>query len=112
MIEKCANDSHIKNDSFSFTKLEGIEVLVQACTIDVIGIILDVGMTGSLTLKSGESRDKRQLTIGDESNVSISVTLWGSVCEAHDYQIGQIVALKGCRVSEYNGRSLNASSDV
>jgi len=69
-------------------------------------------MTGSLTMKTGESRDKRTITIGDEGNVSIGVTLWGIVCEAHDLKIGQIVALRGCRVSEYNGRSLNASSDV
>lgn len=78
----------------------------------MVGIILEVGSTGALTLKSGESRDKRLLTIGDEGNVSIGVTLWGDVCEAHDFLVGKIVALKGCRVSEYNGKSLNASSDT
>ena len=82
-------------------------------TIDVIGVILDVQETSAIIVRStGESRDKRTLTIGDESNVSIGVTLWGTVCQAHDYNVGQIVALKACRVSEYNGRSLNASSDV
>ena len=38
------------------------------------------------------------------------MTLWGDVCEAQNYQVGQVVALKACRVSDYNGKSLNASS--
>ena len=78
----------------------------------MIGIILEVGLTAPLTLKTGEMRDKRQMVIGDEGNVSINVTTWGDVCEAHDYKVGQIIAFRGCRVSEYNGRSLNASSSI
>ena len=112
MIEKCDNDAQIKGDGFSFTGLAGIEELVQNCTIDVIGVILDTGMTSTMNLKDGTARDKRMLTIGDESKNSIGVTLWGTVCEAHDYRVGQVIALRGCRVSEYNGRSLNASSDL
>lgn len=111
VVEKCENDTHIKGDGFSFTGLAGIEQLIQNCTVDVIGVILDVGMVSSLTMKDGTQRDKRTLIVGDESKISISVTLWGSACEAHDYQIGQVIALKSCRVSEYNGKSLNASSD-
>lgn len=82
------DDAHISGNSFTFTQLNAIEELVQSCNIDVIGIVLDVGPTTALTLRSGESRDKRLLTIGDESNVSIGVTLWGNVCEAHDYHSG------------------------
>jgi len=50
------------------------------------------------------------LTIGDESNSCIGVTLWGPVTEAHSFRSGQVIALKNCRVSDYNGKSLNASS--
>lgn len=42
--------------------------------------------------------------------MSINVTLWGSVTEAHKYNAGQVIALKSCRVSDFNGKSLNASS--
>lgn len=85
---------------------------MQSCTIDVIGIILEVGPTTMLNMKDGSQREKRTLTIGDEGNVSIGLTLWGNTCEAHDYQMGQICAFKSCRVSEYQGKSLNASSDT
>jgi len=63
-------------------------------------------------MKDGKSRDKRTITIGDESNICLNVTLWGTVTEAHPYRTGQVIALKSCRVSDYNGKSLNASSQA
>ena len=111
VIEKCGEDKQITSDGFSFTSFEGIEALVQNCTIDVIGIILEVGQTGSITLRSGEQRLKRTLVVGDDMKVSIGLTLWGDTCEAYQFEVGQIVAFKSCRVSEYQGRSLNSSGD-
>lgn len=96
--------------SFNFTGLEAIEELVQSHTVDVIGLIIDVGQTNSIKMRDGKERDKRTLTIGDESNKCINVTLWGPVVEAHPYRTGQVIALKSCRVSDFNGKSLNASS--
>ena len=110
VVEKCEDDDGIQSVSFTFTGLDRIEELVQAHTIDVIGVVLDVGQTSSINMRDGQTREKRTLTIGDESNVSINVTLWGSVVEAHSYQTGQVIALKSCKVSDYNGKSLNASS--
>ena len=110
VCEPCGEDDEIASVSFTFTSLDKIEELVQSCTIDVIGVILDVGPTNSINMKDGKVRDKRTLTIGDETNICIGVTLWGPVTEAHRYGSGQIIALKGCRVSDFNGKSLNASS--
>ena len=59
--------------------------MVQQCTVDVIGVILDVGLTSQLTLRDGTEKDKRLLTIIDESKVSIGVTLWGCACESHNF---------------------------
>ena len=110
MVEACDDDKAIEADGFTFTALEGIEVMVQNQTIDVIGVVLELGVTSSINLKDGSSRNKKTLTIGDEGNMSIAVTLWGELCEAHIYEIGQIIAFRGCRISDYNGKSLNASS--
>ena len=109
VVEACSEDRTIKADGYTFTSLESIEAMVGSQTIDVIGVILDLGSTGSINLKDGSTRDKRSLTIGDETNVSIGLTLWGEACEAHRYGVGQIIAFKACRISEYNGKSLNAS---
>lgn len=112
VVEPCGDDMHIKEDGFSFTELAKIEQILQNCTVDIIGILLEVGMTGSINLRDGGQRAKRTLLVGDESNLSISVTLWGDACEAQSYEVGQVIALKACRVSDYNGKSLNASSDL
>ena len=83
---------------------------MQGRTVDVIAVIFDVGQSSSITLKDGKERAKRTIVIGDESNVCLNVTLWGAVTEAHPYSKGQVIAMKGCRISDYNGKSLNASS--
>lgn len=63
-------------------------------------------------MRDGSKRDKQSLTLADESQVSIEISLWGECCTTFTLQVGQIVALKSCRVSDYAGRSLNASGDV
>lgn len=81
-------------------------------TIDVIGIVIEVGPVGNLKLKSGETREKRNLVIGDDTNFSITVTLWGDTATKLDLMQGRLVACKQCKVSEYSGRSLNGSSSL
>jgi len=76
-IQECKDDSKINQTGFSFTKIDQIQQLMANVAIDVIGIVVDVGPVGNLKLKSGENRDKRNLVIGDDTNFSISVTLWG-----------------------------------
>ena len=64
-----------------------------------------------MTLRDGNQKDKRSLVIGDESNTSISLTLWGDVCDKFDLKQGDIVAFQNCRVSDYQGKSLNSSAN-
>lgn len=109
-VMKCDDDDDIEGVSFNFTDLSEIESMVQSRVLDVIGVILNVGPMSEINLKDGKVRQKRSLTIGDESNSCIGVTLWGPVTESHRYGTGQVIAFKNCRVSDYNGKSLNASS--
>ena len=111
MIKECEEDKCILEQGFSFTNLSSIEAMVQACAVDVVGVVLDVQPIGSITLKDGSSREKRSVTIGDDSKRMIGVTLWGDVCHKELREL-QIVAFRACRISEYRGKSLNASSDV
>lgn len=111
VCEAVAEDTTIAADGYTFTSLASIEEIVQSKIIDVIGVILDVAPTTSINLRDGSMRQKRNLTIGDESHVSIGVTLWGDIAELHPFAAGQVIALKACRVSDYNGKTLNASND-
>ena len=46
--------------------------------------------------------------IADESEKSIQLTLWGANASRENFQIGQVIAVRGARVSDYNGKSLNS----
>ena len=81
-------------------------------TIDVIGVVVHSGQVGTLKLKTGETRDKRNLVIGDDTNFSITVTLWGETATKLDLKPGMMIACKQCKISEYNGKSLNGSSST
>ena len=47
------------------------------------------------------------ITISDEENYSINATIWGEGCKDSKYVEGCIIAVKGARVSDYGGKSLN-----
>ena len=86
--------------------------MVQQGTVDVIGVVLDVQPVSEISLRDGTKKDRRTVTVGDESNIMIGVTLWGEACHKADFEVGQIIAFRQCRISEYRGKSLNASSAI
>ena len=50
--------------------------------------------------------------MADDSETKITLTMWGdSMCSKYDLKTGDIIALKGARVSRFGGKSLNASDD-
>jgi len=83
--------------------------MLQECTIDVLGYIVNVGVQSTVNLRDGGTRDKIMITIGDDTNHSIDVTVWGPLSLA-PFEQGMIVAFKSTRISDYSGRSLNAST--
>lgn len=54
-------------------------------------------------------RDRRQIAIGDESGFSMMATLWGPLASSEEIEIGKVIAIKGAKVSDYGGKSLNIS---
>ena len=79
--------------------------------IDLIAVVQEVQEVRQIQMKTGELRDRKQVTFVDDTGVSIMATLWGSDMAGLDLQVGQVVAIKGARVSEYGGKSLNMGSD-
>jgi replication factor A1 len=57
---------------------------------------------GSIKIKSDSSeREKRTITIMDETGYSVAVTLWGQAASIKGLSLDNIIALKNCRVSDY-----------
>jgi replication factor A1 len=50
---------------------------------------------------------KRDVTLVDKSLAEINVTMWGTTAENFDPSGNPVVAIKGCKVSDFNGVSLS-----
>ena len=51
------------------------------------------------------------MVIADESNLCITVSLWGNNARIQNYSEGAVMGLRGARVSDYSGKSLNAGDE-
>lgn len=79
--------------------------------LDLMAVVTELQPVGTIQIKStGEMKDKRNIILADDSGLSISATLWGEEAFRDDIAVGTIVAFKGCRVSDYGGKSLNLPS--
>ena len=72
-----------------------------------------VGEKESIHLKSGQIKVRKYLTLTDDSNCSISVTLWGeAMCNRNEVRrVGEVLAVKSARASDFGGKSLNVADD-
>ena len=84
---------------------------MQQQAVDVIGVLVEVGPIGNVPLKTGVTKQRRNIMIGDESGLKIQSALWGNLASMFDMQVGQVIALKNAKVSDYGGKSLNTSDD-
>ena len=50
-------------------------------SIDIIGIVLEVTKQEAVKLKSGAEKVRKYVTLCDETNCTIAITLWGELCE-------------------------------
>ncbi|KAG2486706.1 hypothetical protein HYH03_014635 [Edaphochlamys debaryana] len=84
--------------------------------VDVAGVILAVGPLASVKRKADNSElPRRDVTIGDSSLKSITLTLWGDMATTTSAQLeGQegkaVLQVTHCRLSDYNGCSLSTLS--
>ena len=62
----------------------------------------------NLTTKAGKECVKRDIVLVDKSKSDINLTLWGSLAETFDGGSNPVVAIKGAKVSDFNGVSLSA----
>ncbi len=56
-------------------------------------------------------KDRRNVVIADESGLCITVSLWGQNARIDKYTDGQVMSIRGARVSDYNGKSLNSGDE-
>ena len=72
-----ADAGAIQRVKFNFTKLHQLPDLPAGRVVDVLGMVKEEGDVVEITTKRGDKLAKRDLTIVDESNTSVQLTLWG-----------------------------------
>ena len=112
------NGVKIKTTSFNFQKISDLEDAPQGAIVDIIGIAENINDVSTITRKDGSEAVKRSVSIKDPSNRSIEVTLWGNFASTPGEQIAAeiaasrnpVVAIKGGRVGEFNGKNISTVS--
>lgn len=106
------DDGSISNQAFDFCQINDIQEIMQMKTIDVVGIISELGDKEQVNLRSGQTKFRKYIQLVDDTEKSISITLWGEdMCDKCDLQLGDLMAIKAARCSEFGGRSLNVAED-
>jgi replication factor A1 len=115
-VEECFEDaSNLPTASFNFTPIDHLETLPKDTIVDVIGVCNSVGDLTSVTVRTTNKQiSKRDIVLLDKSGKSITCTLWGAEAEGFEATANPIIAIKGARLSDFNGVSLNSlmSSNV
>ncbi|KAL1414323.1 hypothetical protein MTO96_007567 [Rhipicephalus appendiculatus] len=90
-------------------KLESVPIsnvpdVAENSVIEVMGICSWTGDVGTVK-KRGTNKDlkKRDVLLVDESNTDILLTLWNDEAEKFDGTGNPVIAVKGARVTRYNG---------
>ncbi|CAI5756802.1 unnamed protein product [Candida verbasci] len=107
-INECFDETDVPKLNFNFVKLDQIQNLDQNSIVDVLGALKVVNPPFQITAKStGKAFDRRDITIVDETGFAIDVGLWNQTAVDFNIEEGTVVAFKGCKVSDFSGRSLS-----
>lgn len=91
-----------------FTPLDKLADVESESVINVIGVAHNVYDATSQMSKTGKEYTKRDIILVDKSLFMVRVTLWSETATKFDEsKQGHVVAIKGVRVSDFNGKSLS-----
>ncbi|KAI0811523.1 replication factor-A protein [Xylaria sp. FL0064] len=108
VIEKAEDQSSVPQVRFNFVNIAELQSIEKDSTVDVVGVLKDVGEVSQIVSKSTQKPyDKRELTLVDDSQFSVRLTIWGKTATTFNAQPESVVAFKGVKVSDFGGRSLS-----
>ncbi|KZF20117.1 replication protein A 70 kDa DNA-binding subunit [Xylona heveae TC161] len=111
VVEKSEDQDSIPQVRFNFTNIGDLQSVEKDTTIDTIGVLKEVGEVSQIVSKTtSKPYDKRDLTLVDNTNFSVRLTIWGRTATNFDVQPDSVIAFKGVKVSDFGGRSLSLLS--
>lgn len=111
ILGQAEDQNDVPQIRFNFTSIGDLQSVEKDTTIDVIGVLKEVGETSQITSKTtNRPYDKRELTLVDNTGFSVRLTVWGNTATAFSTVPESVVAFKGVKVSDFGGRSLSLLS--
>lgn len=111
VIEKAEDQTNVPQVRFNFCTIQELQNVEKDNTVDVIGVLKEVGEVSEITSKNtGKPFQKRELTLVDDTGYSVRVTVWGKTANSFDANPESVVAFKGTKVSDFGGKSLSLLS--
>ncbi|KAL1952679.1 hypothetical protein VTO42DRAFT_4453 [Malbranchea cinnamomea] len=111
VVEKAEEQDDVPQVRFNFTSISDLQSVEKGTTIDVLGILKDIGGTTQISSKTtGKPYSKRDLTIVDNTGYSVRLTVWGDMATSFDVKLESVLAFKGVKVSDFGGKSLSLLS--
>ncbi|KAF2734725.1 replication protein-like protein A 70 kDa DNA-binding subunit [Polyplosphaeria fusca] len=110
-VEKAEDQDNKPAIRYNFTKIGDLNNVEKDNTIDTIGVLKEIGEVSTITSKNtNKDFSKRELTLADDSQTSVRLTIWGKSAESFDAPAESVIAFKGVKVSDFGGRSLSLLS--
>jgi len=96
---------------YNFVKVADIQNVNDKDKIDILVLVTKVGTCVTQALRSGRDTKKREVTVTDDSNAEIMLTLWGDNAAKYDQENfeGKVIAIRSVQVSDWNGKSLSCT---
>jgi len=112
-IHAADEDAQIQAICWNFSDLRSVQTAALPCRVDLCCVIASFDPPVAFTSKDGKELIKRELTVVDDSALSLSVTLWGERAIQPDalLQGNPAVCLKGVVVKEFNGSRSGSLSE-
>ncbi|PBP16004.1 replication factor-a protein 1 [Diplocarpon rosae] len=111
VVEKAEDQQDVPQIRYNFTNIGDLQDIEKDTNVDLIGVLKEVADVTQIVSKTTQKPfDKRELTLVDDSEFSIRLTIWGKTAISFDASPGSIIAFKGAKVSDFGGRSLSLLS--
>ncbi|KAK2145994.1 hypothetical protein LSH36_641g01037 [Paralvinella palmiformis] len=103
------DDKSLPSLSYNFIPINELEKHDSGSVIDVIGVVKHVAdLSSVIGRQSNKEVKKRDVQLVDENKVLVRLTLWGNDAETFDGSSNPVLVVKGCRLSDWGGRTLSA----
>ncbi|KJE91956.1 replication protein A [Capsaspora owczarzaki ATCC 30864] len=101
----CHDEANLPQVVYNFVRFDGLETLGEQ-TVDLIGICKSARDVQTITTKQQKSVPKRELTLVDQSQREITVTLWNTQATNFDEQVAvdnRVLAFRKVKLTDFSG---------